>query len=132
MQLRHMEIVQDADKLKVDIQQTCMQYKTIKQWAYILHDKDDTRPHYHIYLNFHPSVGKHCRRGKVVSAELHRRKGRGAQRGTVHREGQRPQDGRTAVSDSRQRQSEVQASVQSVGGGVAISTLKAKLQRQKL
>lgn len=55
MQLRHMEIVQDADKLKVDIQQTCMQYKTIKQWAYILHDKDDTRPHYHIYLNFHPS-----------------------------------------------------------------------------
>lgn len=55
MQLRHMEIVQDADKLKVDIQQTCMQYKTIKQWAYILHDKDDTRPHYHIYLNFHPT-----------------------------------------------------------------------------
>ncbi len=55
MQLRHMEIVTDADKLKVDIQQTCMAYKTIKQWAYILHDKDDTRPHYHIYLNFHPT-----------------------------------------------------------------------------
>ena len=51
MNLRQMEIVTDADKLKVDIQQTCMQYKTIKQWAYILHDKDDTRPHYHIYLN---------------------------------------------------------------------------------
>ena len=29
-----------------------MEYKTIKQWAYILHDKDDTRPHYHIYINF--------------------------------------------------------------------------------
>lgn len=55
MQLRHMEIVCDRDKLKVDIQQTCMKYKTIKQWAYILHDKDDTRPHYHIYLNFHPT-----------------------------------------------------------------------------
>lgn len=55
MQLRHMEIVQDVDKLKVDIQKTCMQYKTIKQWAYICHDKDDTRPHYHIYLNFSPS-----------------------------------------------------------------------------
>ena len=47
-----MEIVTDADKLPVDIQATCKKYKTIKQWAYILHDKDDTRPHYHIYLNF--------------------------------------------------------------------------------
>lgn len=52
MQLRQMEIVTDADKLKVDIQETCMKYKTIKEWAYILHDKDDTRSHYHIYLNF--------------------------------------------------------------------------------
>lgn len=52
MVLRQMEIVTDADKLKVDIQETCMKYKTIKQWAYILHDKDDTRPHYHLYLNF--------------------------------------------------------------------------------
>lgn len=55
MKLRHMEIVTDKDKLSVDIQQTVMKYKTIKQWAYILHDQDDTRPHYHIYLNFHPS-----------------------------------------------------------------------------
>lgn len=52
MQLRHCEIVQDEDKLKVDIQATCMKYQTIKQWAYILHDKDDTRSHYHVYLNF--------------------------------------------------------------------------------
>ena len=52
MVLRQMEIVTDADKLNVDIQETCMKYKTIKQWAYILHDKDDTRPHYHIYLSF--------------------------------------------------------------------------------
>lgn len=50
--LRQMEIVTDKDKLNVDIQQTCMNYKTIKHWAYILHDKDDTRPHYHIYLHF--------------------------------------------------------------------------------
>ena len=55
MNLRHMEIVTDEDKLKVDIQATCMKYKTIKKWAYILHDRDDTRPHYHIYLNFSPS-----------------------------------------------------------------------------
>lgn len=28
-----------------------MKYSTIKKWAYIIHDKDDTRPHYHIYIN---------------------------------------------------------------------------------
>lgn len=50
--LRHCEIVQDVDKMKVDIQSTLMKYRTIKEWAYINHDKDDTRPHYHIYLNF--------------------------------------------------------------------------------
>lgn len=50
--LKQMEIVTDVDKLKVDIQETIMKYQTIKYWAYIVHDKDDTRPHYHIYLNF--------------------------------------------------------------------------------
>ena len=52
MFLRQMEIVTDADKLKVEIEDTCRKYRSIKQWAYILHDKDETRPHYHIYLNF--------------------------------------------------------------------------------
>lgn len=42
----------DADKLKVDIQATCMKYATIKKWAYILHNADDTRNHYHIALHF--------------------------------------------------------------------------------
>lgn len=50
-----MEIVIYLPHLKVDIQETIKKYKTIKQWAYILHDKDDTNPHYHIYLNFSPS-----------------------------------------------------------------------------
>ena len=63
MNVRHMEIVCDQDKLPVDIQETCMKYKTIKQWAYILHDKDDTRPHYHIYLNF----GKSSCDSKIVA-----------------------------------------------------------------
>ena len=54
MKLRQMEIVIYCDHLKVDIQETCKKYTTIKQWAYILHDKDDTGAHYHIYLNFHP------------------------------------------------------------------------------
>lgn len=56
MKLRQMEIVTDVDKLNVDLQATFMKYKTIKQWAYIIHDRDDTRPHYHIYLHFDSSV----------------------------------------------------------------------------
>lgn len=52
MNLRQMEIVTDVDKLKVDLQATFMQYTTIKKWAYIVHDKDDTRPHYHIAIHF--------------------------------------------------------------------------------
>jgi len=52
MYFKHCEIVTDEDKLKVDLQATFMKYKSIKKWAYILHDKDDTRAHYHIYLNF--------------------------------------------------------------------------------
>lgn len=51
MQLKHYEIVTDADKLNVDIQKVCMEHTTIKHWAYILHDKDDTRPHYHRQKN---------------------------------------------------------------------------------
>lgn len=50
-----MEIVIYLPHLKVDIQETIKKYKSIKQWAYILHDKDDTDPHYHIYLNFETS-----------------------------------------------------------------------------
>ena len=52
MHLKQYEIVINQDRLTVDLQETLMNYKTIKEWAYILHDKDDTRPHYHIYVNF--------------------------------------------------------------------------------
>ncbi len=52
MNLKMCEIVTDVDKLKVDLQATFMKYSTIKKWAYIIHDKDDTRPHYHIALHF--------------------------------------------------------------------------------
>ena len=52
MFLKQMEIVVDKDKIHVDIQKVLMERKTIKKWAYILHDKDDTREHYHIYINF--------------------------------------------------------------------------------
>lgn len=52
MLAKHCEIVCTVDKLTVDIQETIRKYSTIKYWAYILHDKDGTTPHYHIYLNF--------------------------------------------------------------------------------
>ena len=52
MFLKQMEIVHDVDKMRVDVQKVLMERKTVKKWAYIIHDKDDTRPHYHIYLNF--------------------------------------------------------------------------------
>ena len=52
MNLKMCEVVTDVDKLKVDLQETFMKYSTIKKWAYIIHDKDDTRPHYHIALHF--------------------------------------------------------------------------------
>lgn len=52
LNLRHCEIVIYKEYLKVDIQKTLKEYSTIKHWAYILHDKDDTDPHYHIYIHF--------------------------------------------------------------------------------
>ena len=32
MKLKHYEIVIEKDRLKVDIQKVCMEYKTIKKW----------------------------------------------------------------------------------------------------
>ena len=52
MRKKHCEVVSNVSHLKVDIQAVIRSKKSIKQWAYILHDKDDTEPHYHIYLNF--------------------------------------------------------------------------------
>lgn len=52
MRKKHCEVVSNVSHLNVDIQGVIRSKKSIKQWAYILHDKDDTEPHYHIYLNF--------------------------------------------------------------------------------
>lgn len=52
MRKKHCEVVSNKSHLTVDIQSVIRSKKSIKQWAYILHDKDDTEPHYHIYLNF--------------------------------------------------------------------------------
>lgn len=52
MYLKHCEVESRVEFFKGDIQEIIKSHKTIKKWAYILHDKDDTAPHYHIYLNF--------------------------------------------------------------------------------
>ena len=52
---KHCEVVSLKsvfEKNNIDIQAVIRNYQSIKKWAYILHDKDDTEPHYHIYLNF--------------------------------------------------------------------------------
>ena len=46
------EVVSRVEFIKGDVQEILKKYRTIKKWAYIIHDKDDTPPHYHIYLNF--------------------------------------------------------------------------------
>lgn len=55
MYLKQCEVESRVEFFKGDIQEIIKSYKTIKKWAYILHDKDDTEPHYHIYLNFDKS-----------------------------------------------------------------------------
>lgn len=52
MYRRQFEVESRVEFFNCDIQETLKAHKTIKKWAYILHDKDDTAPHYHIYLNF--------------------------------------------------------------------------------
>lgn len=59
LMLRQMEIVCNIEYIsQLDIIYAIEKYKTIKQWSWILHDKDKNddgtlkTPHYHIYLNF--------------------------------------------------------------------------------
>lgn len=52
MYLKHCEVESRVEYFKGDIQEIIKSRSTIKKWAYILHDKDDTAPHYHVYLNF--------------------------------------------------------------------------------
>ena len=52
MYLKQCEVESRVEFFKGDIQEIIKSHTTIKKWAYILHDKDDTAPHYHIYLNF--------------------------------------------------------------------------------
>ena len=53
MKLKQYEVASRVEYFKEPIQDILRRYRTIKKWAYILHDKDsDSSPHYHIYINF--------------------------------------------------------------------------------
>ena len=53
MKLKQYEVVSRAEFFTEPIGEILRRYRTIKKYAYILHDKDaDVAPHYHIYLNF--------------------------------------------------------------------------------
>ncbi len=52
MFLKHCEVVSRVEYFQGDIQEVIKSHTTIKKWAYALHDKDDTAPHYHLYLHF--------------------------------------------------------------------------------
>ena len=53
MFLKQYEVESRVEFFKEPIGDILRRYRTIKKYAYILHDKDaDTSPHYHIYLNF--------------------------------------------------------------------------------
>ena len=53
MKLKQYEVESRVEFFSEPIGDVLRRYRTIKKYAYILHDKDpDTSPHYHIYLNF--------------------------------------------------------------------------------
>lgn len=53
MKLKHYEVVSRVEYLHEPVGDIVRRYRTIKKYAYILHDKDpDVSPHYHIYINF--------------------------------------------------------------------------------
>lgn len=53
MKLKQYEVESRVEFFTEPIGDIVRRYRTIKKYAYILHDKDpDTSPHYHIYLNF--------------------------------------------------------------------------------
>lgn len=55
MKLKQYEVVTKPEFLSEPVGDIVRRYRTIKKYAYILHDKEvdvGTSPHYHIYLNF--------------------------------------------------------------------------------
>ena len=59
MYLKQCLVTSNVEFFKGDVQEIIKAHKTIKQWAYILHDKDDTAKHYHIvFISSFPYTAK--------------------------------------------------------------------------
>ena len=52
MRLKRCIIECREDFIKVNIDDIVKSNTIIKKWAYVLHNKDNSVPHYHIYLDF--------------------------------------------------------------------------------
>ena len=50
--LKRCHLVVGVECFTGDIREIIESHVTIKRWAYILHDKDEAKQHYHIYLDF--------------------------------------------------------------------------------
>ena len=55
---KRFEIYLPLDRTNVDLQQFCSK-ANVKEYAYILH-KNDTRPHYHLYVHFNERISDLC------------------------------------------------------------------------
>ena len=56
MRVKLFEIVTDRDKIDIENVKKVFEIRDgIRDWAYILHDKDDTREHYHIAVRLNNS-----------------------------------------------------------------------------
>lgn len=55
MKLKLCEVVQEVDKIDMDVVKEVVKRDCVRDYAYIIHDKDDTRAHMHIALRFKDS-----------------------------------------------------------------------------
>lgn len=55
---RNVEVMQEVERgfTLQFVNDICAEWSSLKDYAYILHDKDDTRPHIHLMLRFHKPV----------------------------------------------------------------------------
>lgn len=55
LKLKLCEVVQEVDKIDMDVVKEVIKRECVRDYAYIIHDKDDTRSHIHIALRFKDS-----------------------------------------------------------------------------
>lgn len=56
MKLKLCEVVQEIDKINMDVVKAVIKRDCVRDYAYIIHDKDNTRSHIHIAIRFKDST----------------------------------------------------------------------------